>query len=89
MLTCLEGMEFNMLSVLDSSLKGEPDVQQRGVPQGSTLVPLLFSINNLSFICSNSAVWLFVYDADIHTSKPQLLQIQTDFQSESIPTPPM
>jgi len=57
-------------------------IQQRGVPQGSTLGPLLFSIyvNNLPSIFNNCCAQLYADDTVLYTSKHDLPQIQACLQ---------
>lgn len=59
-------------------------IVEKGVPQGSTLGPLLFSIfiNDLPSICSNCLAHLYADDTVIYTSNSDIIQIQNSLQSD-------
>ena len=63
--------------------KSDTTIQQYGVPQGSTLGPLLFSIfiNDLSSFCSDCCVQLYADDTVLYISQTDTFQIQSALQS--------
>lgn len=64
--------------------KSDTIVQQQGVPQGSTLGPLIFSIfiKEIPSISSECCVHLYADDTVIYRSKPNLAQIGSALQSD-------
>merc|ERR1712131_521788 len=68
---------------IDGSQSGDLLVD-KGIPQGSTLGPLLFTIfiNDLPQVCSNCLTHLYADDAVIYTSGKDLTLIQNSLQSD-------
>ena len=70
--------------VISNGIMSEPSFTQIGVPQGSTLGPLLFSvfINDLPLAITSKKVEtdLFVDDATIHAADKDIAAISSELQ---------
>ena len=71
-------------SVCFNSSQSDFLVVEKGVPQGSILGPLLFSIfiNDLPKICKNCSIQLYADDTAIYTSDSDQSKIQSTLQTE-------
>lgn len=70
--------------VMINGCKSNMLVQQGGVPHGSTLGPLLFSVflNDLPSICTDCRVQLYADDTLIYTFRTNVRQTESALQSD-------
>lgn len=75
-------LHFRRQCVLFNGALSQFVVMERGVPQGSCLGPLLFSIfiNDLPQMCSDCQTLLYADDTVIYSSKPNTNSIQSSLQ---------